>query len=302
MAIFHVSLETRGVVLLCVLLLASVTARLLCRSTVIDVVSVEQPPTLRHRLADIIRGKNIFLLHTAKTGGSTSKVFQQHCTNNTLRGNFLNFNDWQEKELPIVFGNGRLIASHIQSEASWYQTIGSLTEHAVVIFPVRSLDSWLISAMLYVAVTRKQCLKEPMCSSKEHSCVINFEILYQMLKKRPFELSLHSGLTFAALARLKHDGLLRARVFLLDLRQLTLLHSVIASQLCPAVSSRPENVAAEKEGLFLDTDHDRACTELSREFLECQVDVLSILAGPFLGWRNDSIPKEVYEEGLWEYT
>ena len=149
-----------------------------------------------------------------------------------------------------MFGNSRLIASHIQSEALWYQTIGSLSEHAVVIIPVRSLDSWLISAMLYVAVTRKQCLEEPMCSGEEHSCVINFEILCQMLEKRPWELSLHSGLAFAALAKLKHDGLLRPRVYLLDLRQLTLLHSVIASQLCPAVSSRPENVAAEKDGLY----------------------------------------------------
>lgn len=302
MAKFHVSVETRCVVLLCVLLLASVTARLLCRSTVIDVASSVQPPTLRHRLADIIRGKNIFILHTAKTGGKTSNVFQQHCTNKTLRGNCFNFHDWREKELPIVFGNSRLIASHIGSEALWYQTIGSLTEHAVVMIPVRSLDSWLISAMLYVAVTRKQCLEETMCSSEEYSCVINFEILCQMLEKRPWELSRHSGLAFAALAKLKHDDLLRPRVFLLDLRQLTLLHSVIASQLCPAVSSRPENVAAEKEGLFLDTGHDRACRELSREFLESQVDLLSILAGLFLGWRNDSIPKEVYEEGLWEYT
>ena len=98
MAKFHVSVEMRCVVILCVLLLASVTARLLCSSTVVDVASAVQPPTLRHRLADIIRGKNIFLLHTAKTGGQTSTLFQQLCTNHTLRGNFLNFHDWREKE------------------------------------------------------------------------------------------------------------------------------------------------------------------------------------------------------------
>jgi len=257
-----------------------------------------QRVAVRERLTEELSNKRILLLHSAKTGGSSSKVFAQECMNLTYVDNVLD----RESGLAML-NNTRLLASHLYSPRWWSRVLRVLTEETVVLVPVRPFSSWYPSAVLHVA--HRFCVAEPKCRVREPACVITSKMLHNMTRARLYELNIHIGHFFTAADDLKRRGLLRSKVFLVDFHHLDVVHDVISRMLCPSVSAKRYNVRALKKRIFLDSAHmNGSCAELSADAKRSQVNLLSLAvdSGPYVGWRNNSIPAEVWEEGLWEYA
>ena len=255
---------------------------------------------LRERLTQLLHNKQVFLLHVAKTGGSTSKIFAGKCTNRTRTNNFLNRGTLDFERL-LNNTPERVVASHISSSRKWFKLLRCLTDEAVVIVPVRPFDSWYSSAVLQVA--SRNCVARPKCRVQEPACVITSEVLHRFIEKREYELNFHLGWFFSAVEQLQSGGLLRTKIFLVDFRHLDVVYNVISHRFCPTVTAINQNDHVVKARVFLDSaDVNGSCAELSVNVSRSKVDLLSLNSRPYHGWQTDSIPSQVFDDGYCEYA
>ena len=201
--------------------------------------------------------KHIYLLHSAKTGGISSRTFAHRCTNSSFRRQF--------------------ISTHINTYAQWLDALRRKSGEAVVIVSMRPFASWYTSAVLYVA--SKHCVAKPKCRVARHSCVIKPETLRGITKTREGELHSHLGLFFRAVEKLKREGLLRAKIFLVDQNRLDVVYDVISRMRCPTVIARRRNDHVDKKRVFLEVNG--TCAELSADLSRSCMDVLSLNSRPY---------------------
>lgn len=269
------------------------------QKVVVDTANVRD--SVRERLTEELSNTRILLLHCSKTGGSSSKRFAQEC---------MNLSYFDDNVLDHVYDDGiamlnktKLVASHITHPRWWSRLLRVVTEETVVLVPVRPFSSWYPTAVLSAA--SHTCVAEPKCRVREPACVITSEMLRQMTRERLHELQAHTGHFFTAVDDLKRRGLLRSKVFLVDFHHLDVVYDVISRMLCPSVSGRMGNVRVLAKRTFLDSAQmNGSCAELSTDPKRSQVNLLNLAvdSGLHIGWRNDSMPARVWEEGLWEYA
>lgn len=258
--------------------------------------SLDTGHTLRERITSALRGKKIFLLHAAKTGGCSSHTFVRQCAGHRFKNNHLNY-----RVDPVLLKDEHVLSSHIYTYEAWLRVLRELSDEAVVLVSVRPFDAWYPSAVMQVA--GGHCVSRPRCRANGSACVITTETLRDITENRRIELHNHLGSFFTAIEELKTSRQLRATVFLVDMDRLDVVYEVISRMWCPSVIAKRVNDHVHKRRLYLDSGSiNGTCGELSADVSRSQVDLLSLNDRPYPGWHADSIPAEVFERGFWEYA
>ena len=208
----------------------------------------------------VFAGPTVLLMHGAKTGGSSSKVFMRWCTHFAPRDNFLNWDKFSWNISHGLLGSfpQGVYASHIYTEERAYQVFSNLPKDVLVAIPVRRWHSWLVSAVKMVAVRSPNVPR-----SHRFPCILDNSTLEDMLQAPTFELTRTQENLFAGLARASASKVLEYEVTFLDFEKLDSLYARLVERGLCAPSYRlwrpMANLAAHKREVYFQRERHGVC-------------------------------------------